>query len=484
MSHNLFAALAELKSSAPEDVDPEMEGFGESWVPTDRSNTPHKRTPRIAENPRYRAQTVSRADLAGASDDSSDSESDEQEQDDDAAAQEQASDADDADSDSDSDGGSAASSEEEDNDVAYDTSATDKMKSELAALQQTEAAAVKRLSTDHSAQVSKGKHAKNQLTLWDSLLQARVASQRLLSACNQLPETDKFNTVCSSVQPVLADAFSALASAFVPLVEDHAQLAGRNKATADTVPSKAHFKTLKRCVQTLADGEGSTKPTKRAKAVDHMLDAMDQYAEEQLSLLKPFVTKTVDKWNTKTRVTGGKSGKSFRALDRPVVKQIDEIMDNPQRLIKRTQLNRQQVAVIGRELASATPGQQAPESTTTDEQVVGNSATPSASALSDDDHCAAIFDDSDFYQELLREMLERKTNVDAVDVIEMGRQYMEIDRLRTKVKKQVDQRASKDRKVRYDVRAKLVNFMAPKEVYTMPSTARDTLFASLFKASV
>eukprot|EP00049_Salpingoeca_infusionum_P022358 m.6288 g.6288 ORF g.6288 m.6288 type:complete len:191 (+) comp5143_c0_seq2:357-929(+) len=138
MSHNLFAALAELKSSAPEDVDPEMEGFGESWVPTDRSNTPHKRTPRIAENPRYRAQTVSRADLAGASDDSSDSESDEQEQDDDAAAQEQASDADDADSDSDSDGGSAASSEEEDNDVAYDTSATDKMKSELAALQQTE----------------------------------------------------------------------------------------------------------------------------------------------------------------------------------------------------------------------------------------------------------------------------------------------------------------------------------------------------------
>merc|ERR1712130_110867 len=42
-----------------------------------------------------------------------------------------------------------------------------------------------------------------------------------------------------------------------------------------------------------------------------------------------------------------------------------------------------------------------------------------------------------------------------------GRQWLKVQRLRSKMKKKVDTRASKGRKVRYDIHSKLVNFMAP-----------------------
>merc|ERR1712147_584924 len=71
-----------------------------------------------------------------------------------------------------------------------------------------------------------------------------------------------------------------------------------------------------------------------------------------------------------------------------------------------------------------------------------------------------IFDDSDFYHHLLRELIEKKTAATS-DSAEVGRQWLQIQKLRSKLKKKVDTRASKGRKVRYDIHTKLVNFMAP-----------------------
>merc|ERR1712096_470022 len=73
---------------------------------------------------------------------------------------------------------------------------------------------------------------------------------------------------------------------------------------------------------------------------------------------------------------------------------------------------------------------------------------------------AIMFDDSDFYHHLLRELIEKKTAASS-DSAEVGRQWLQIQKLRSKLKKKVDTRASKGRKVRYDIHTKLVNFMAP-----------------------
>merc|ERR1712025_937999 len=58
------------------------------------------------------------------------------------------------------------------------------------------------------------------------------------------------------------------------------------------------------------------------------------------------------------------------------------------------------------------------------------------------------------------EHIEKKTAA-STDSAEVGRQWLQIQKLRAKLKKKVDTRASKGRKVRYDIHTKLVNFMAP-----------------------
>merc|ERR1712241_1574104 len=93
-----------------------------------------------------------------------------------------------------------------------------------------------------------------------------------------------------------------------------------------------------------------------------------------------------------------------------------------------------------------------------------------------------IFDDSDFYHHLLRELIEKKTSVNS-DQGQVGQHWLQIQKLRSKLKKKVDTRASKGRKVRYDVHTKLVNFMAPVRLSDqMPDNSRQELFSSLFGA--
>ncbi len=51
--------------------------------------------------------------------------------------------------------------------------------------------------------------------------------------------------------------------------------------------------------------------------------------------------------------------------------------------------------------------------------------------------------------QLLKELIERKTSYsESVDPIEMGRQWLELQKMRTKAKKNVDTKASKGRKLR------------------------------------
>jgi len=86
-----------------------------------------------------------------------------------------------------------------------------------------------------------------------------------------------------------------------------------------------------------------------------------------------------------------------------------------------------------------------------------------------------IFDDSDFYQQLLRDIISDSSgNSSMID----GDLLRSAHSAKKRIKKGVDRRASKGRKVRYAVMPKLVNFMAP--VVNDPSPMADHLFKSLF----
>jgi len=68
---------------------------------------------------------------------------------------------------------------------------------------------------------------------------------------------------------------------------------------------------------------------------------------------------------------------------------------------------------------------------------------------------AEIFDDTDFYQEMLRDVIDSKSGKDG-----LAAEAWELNRAK-KVKKIVDTKASKGRKLRYEVHEKIKNFMVP-----------------------
>ncbi|KAE9393452.1 TRAUB-domain-containing protein [Gymnopus androsaceus JB14] len=83
-----------------------------------------------------------------------------------------------------------------------------------------------------------------------------------------------------------------------------------------------------------------------------------------------------------------------------------------------------------------------------------------------------IFDDTDFYQQLLRDVIDARDASGANDWMVIQKQK--------KAKKKVDTKASKGRKLRYDVHEKLQNFMAPVHVKgSWHEEQIDELFSSL-----
>lgn len=155
--------------------------------------------------------------------------------------------------------------------------------------------------------------------------------------------------------------------------------------------------------------------------------------------------------------------KSFQSFEKPILQQIEHLLTDRERLIKRTQLKRSIYDICGKEEGAL-------------DQV------KSAEELKDrhlKDYDEEIFDDQDFYNQLMRELIDRQTS-NVLDPVELARKSIELQNLRNKTKKKVDTKASKGRKIRYNVHKQLVNFMAPIYRTKMSEEARNELFHSLF----
>nr|CAD7602462.1 unnamed protein product [Timema genevievae] len=207
------------------------------------------------------------------------------------------------------------------------------------------------------------------------------------------------------------------------------------------------------------------KPAKRRKLADYS-ELINKQHEDFLS----YRNLTIQKWNDKTRVAVGNLGnRNFSAFEQSTVKQIEQILSNKPRLIRRSQMKRSVYDVLCQEPASA-------EKLELDASPDGRTAKVEER---EKEYDVEIFDDTDFYHQLLRELIERKST-DITDPILLGKQWVELQKLRSKMKRKVDTRATKGRKIRYVVHPKLVNFMAPipQNVYTEES--KNELFSSLF----
>ncbi|GAY50918.1 hypothetical protein CUMW_130300 [Citrus unshiu] len=166
-----------------------------------------------------------------------------------------------------------------------------------------------------------------------------------------------------------------------------------------------------------------------------------------------FRDKSIDKWQRKTQVTTGAAaikGK-LHAFNQNISDQVAAYMRDPSRMIKQMQQRRSTVGVF-------------------EAVAVGVDNTKGKEENPDGD--PELLDDSEFYQQLLKEFFE------TIDPTSSESAFYAIKKMQTKKRKIVDRRASKSRKIRYNVHEKIVNFMAPQPMDLPPMAPK--LFENLF----
>uniref|UniRef100_A0A8C1LUA0 Apoptosis antagonizing transcription factor n=1 Tax=Cyprinus carpio TaxID=7962 RepID=A0A8C1LUA0_CYPCA len=323
-------------------------------------------------------------------------------------------------------------------------------------------------------EVEKGKAVKNQLALWDQMLERRIKMQKALVTANQLPQPQTFPEFKSrggtEYAEALKNSHKALKALQRSLLELQDQLLYQNPETRAISQGKTW-------------GASSVKDNEEINSEDDMETGDDGQVEEQeavrngppkrklemaeypnfmakrFAAFLPYRDTTLQKWYDKTRLTTGKSKKGFGAFDRNILTQLEQVLMDKERLVRRTQTRRSEYRVLGKLVELSLLFQAA------------ELALKANVHLKDLDE--EIFDDDDFYHQLLRELIERKTSAtDPNDQVAMGKQWLAIQKLRSKIKKKVDTKASKGRKIRFHVHSKLMNFMAPIDNSSMSDDAR------------
>ncbi|KAG2070163.1 TRAUB-domain-containing protein [Suillus decipiens] len=279
----------------------------------------------------------------------------------------------------------------------------------------------------------KGKAVSKQIALWDSLLDARIRLQRAVSAGNRLPLLADYDDIQPSLVKMLAEA-QLLSDELFHLQED---LLCANEAIA---PPRKRRKTAD--VRSIKDFTSEFREaTQAAASVEH--------------IFHPHLIQTLNKWSSKIQAVApsvllpsnrNAFSKSSQGL-KSASQLVDETLVDHDKVLQRTRIYRGKGSRIG-----ADKGIEGDE-----KEVQGN---------------LEVFDDTDFYHQLLRDVIDTRGNGGNEDWMEVQKQK--------KAKKYVDTKASKGRKLRYEVHEKIQNFMVP--VTTQGSWHEeqiDELFASL-----
>ncbi|UNI22723.1 rRNA-processing protein bfr2 [Purpureocillium takamizusanense] len=202
-------------------------------------------------------------------------------------------------------------------------------------------------------------------------------------------------------------------------------------------------------ISTLRENFGVRTGDKRKRELDITMDSetiWKQLQDEEATAVQ-FREDRLEKWSRKVQsvnVTPSALGQRNKSL----VSALQDQLANPEsRLLKRTRVPR-----------SCAPAQ-------------------AAKKIVEDE---AVYDDADFYQLLLKELVDQRTVETSSAQTSMVPTVMLTAAKEAKVRKQVDRKASKGRKMRFTVHEKLQNFMAPEDRTSWEGDAIDRFFGTLF----
>ena len=285
-------------------------------------------------------------------------------------------------------------------------------------------------TSSNNADVAKGVAIQQQRKAYDGLLNLRIRLQKALIAANTFPTIENASSTASS------EPYEAAEEAAIKLLNTIGSL------RSNLTPSTASRTGEKR----KRDLEVST-PTSKIWA---------QLQQENDSALK-FRHNTLEKWSRKVQSVNVQAPRGgLAANSKTLVSSLQEQLNQPfSRLIKRTRVPR-----------SCAPAQAAEKK-----------------PLEDDDLSAStIYDDADFYQLLLKELVDQRTvetSSSATAALSVPSVMLTASK-EAKMRKNVDRKASKGRKMRFTVHEKLQNFMAPEDRRSWEQGAIDRFLGTLF----
>lgn len=270
------------------------------------------------------------------------------------------------------------------------------------------------------ADAEKGAAVRHQRRTFDSILNLRIRLQKALVAVNSLHLVD--NTESVDEEP-----YKAAEEAAVKLWNTIGSL--RDSILPETTA-------------------GTGEKRKREIELDTPLEGVWETMETTEEFARSYRRKILDRWSAKVRPTAA-SDRSRQLKDssaQSLVSVLEDQLLSADRLVKRTKVPR-----------SCAPLQ-------------------ASRKVAED---VNIYDDADFYQLLLKELVEQRD----ADSCAPGNKVITVQWAalkEAKTRKQVDRKASKGRKLRYTVHEKLQNFMAPEDRRTWEDEAIDSFFGTLF----
>ncbi|OTB11149.1 hypothetical protein K445DRAFT_322336 [Daldinia sp. EC12] len=277
------------------------------------------------------------------------------------------------------------------------------------------------LSITAQKDVAKGKAVRQQRKAFDALLNIRIRLQKSLVAVNSFSTLEELGDQ--------SEPYEAAEAAALKLW--------------NTIDG---FRTS---IQ--SDSSGKTGQ-KRKRVADADTSSQEIWENMEVIEQRAIVRRraVLEKWSHSARnirMVDRSSRKFTNTAEKPLTTRLDEELDAPERLIKRTQTPR-----------SCAPAQVAKK-------------------INED---PTIYDDADFYQLLLKELVDQRTG-DTSGAPGGPTATIRFAAVKeAKAKRHVDTKASKGRKMRFNIHDKLQNFMAPEDRRSWEQSAIDRFFGTLF----
>jgi protein AATF/BFR2 len=298
-------------------------------------------------------------------------------------------------------------------------------------------------------EIKKGKSVADQKKVYDSLIGLRIYIQNILKDINKFPQSEcliqeiKNDNNLSHLYEMTDKNLNSLLTNLLRFNKDLSMKGSFKNILKSDAKNIDVISDMERIINIVSE--------ERDQLDDNVFENLDNNFNKVLALSE----RVINIWYRKTLVYNNKSNnKLLKVLNvndfcEHIKKSVEENFDS---IRLKTKRKREKFRVVGKTMNSLIE--------------------------EDDDN---IYDDSDFYEFLLKEFFNSQEIDDSQNMTnryDLTMQYLINRKNKLKNNKKIDQKASKNRKLRFDQHEKIMNFMTPEP--NLNEIGRDEIINSLF----